>query len=144
VSAGGAATLVEFGTGTLGKPPGAGGGATFDAGGRGGAGRLRLATPGGEDGGRTRCGGGGGKLRGALGLSSSRSSSSTSSSGFGAAAGLLAPGAGVGAATGGADTLLGRDGAAGGTEFRGRGGNGFLEVFASSAIRFQLTPSLEP
>jgi hypothetical protein len=57
---------------------------------------------------------------------------------------LLAVGAGLGVATGGGDTLLGRDGAAGGTEFRGRGGNGFLEVFASSAIRFQLTPSLEP
>jgi hypothetical protein len=63
----------------------------------------------------------------------------TAGAGFGVSAG-----AGFGVSAGGGDTLLGRDGAAGGTELRGRGGTGFLEVFASSAIHIQLTPSLEP
>jgi hypothetical protein len=93
-------------------------GAATREGGRGGAGRLRFG-PGGEEGGRARIGGGGGKLWRAPSSPSSSSASARSASSTGSASrGAL------GAREGGAD---------GGIDPRGRGGWGFFDWFASTA-----------
>jgi hypothetical protein len=121
----GTGTLNDGGAGSAAGPgdadavaPGAAGGRD---GGRGGTGRLRLPA-GGTESGFCLTGGGGGRLRGSLLVAA------------------LAPGAtggaaGVGAGAGAAAGAAGRGGMDGGIDDRGRGGAGFFDGFASSAMQ---------
>jgi len=125
---GAAGTLNDGGAGSATGPGDADADADADGsatggrdGGRGGTGRLRLPA-GGTESGLCRTGGGGGRLRGSL-LTAALAAGAT-----GGAAGVGAEGA---APPAGAP---GRGGIDGGIDERGRGGAGFFDGFASSAM----------
>lgn len=132
-----AGTANDGGAGSFGGAAGSVDAAGGRDGGRGGAGRLRFAE-GGADSGRWRTGGGGGKLR----CGPSEDFGEDGGGGAGAAFDALELPAGAA----GGRVSRGRGGAEGGTEVRpaiGRGGEGFLDWFASSAMVHELTPSLK-
>lgn len=115
----------------LGSPFGPGG----RDGGRGGTGRLRLLPAGGAESGRARTGAGGGRLR-----TGADASSVATGDDFAAVGDDFEPAPDGGAAS------RARGGTDGGTDVRpaaGRGGEGFFDGFASSAMVLELTPSVK-